>query len=328
MPHHFKIYEGFVDNLKKLDFEIKLIFTSDQDFRYENFSQKVANFLKKTLLGDKNYKANLQSRYDDQSLTKALLKIERKTDYALVIRPDYFSKETLNLLKNKSNQLVAYQWDGLDRYPKVKDVIGIFDRFFLFDADDFTKYRSIYPNVFPTTNFYFDFESEARENKVKKEKKEVFFIGSFIESRINDIIYIAKIFNDLDFQLNINLLYFEETTPEKYKNCGINFINKPLTYLEVLEEVKSADVVLDFADTVHNGLSFRIFETLKFSKKLITNNPLVRDYDFYSPNNILIWEESVNQHEIKEFLTKGYKKLNENIVQKYSFTSWINHIFK
>ncbi len=70
MAHHFKICEGFVDKLKKLHFEIKLVFTSVQDFRYENFSQKITNFLRKTFLGDKSYKAKLQSLYDDQFLTK------------------------------------------------------------------------------------------------------------------------------------------------------------------------------------------------------------------------------------------------------------------
>lgn len=326
MPNHFKIYKGFVANLEKIGFSIELVFTSDQDFRYENFSQKVYNFLKKTFLGDRDYKAKLQSSHDDRSLAKTLLKIETKVDYALVIRADYFSKETLCLLKNKTNQLVAYQWDGLDRYPKVKNLIEIFDRFFLFDADDFVKYKSIYPNVFQSHNFYFDFEFPTKVNNIEKSQKEVFFVGSFIENRIKDIIYIAKIFDDLDFQLNINLLYFEESTPEKYKHCGINFIDQPLSYLEVLEEVKNADVILDFADTVHNGLSFRIFETLRFSKKLITNNPLVRKYDFYSPNNILIWEQSLDQTEIKEFLKEDYKKLDETILQKYSFTNWIGHI--
>ena len=84
--------------------------------------------------------------------------------------------------------------------------------------------------------------------------------------------------------------------------------------------------MLDFLDNVHNGLSFRVFESLRFSKKLITNNQSIRDYDFYSPNNILIWEKSIDKHKILEFLEKNYEKLDRNIVEKYSFSSWINNV--
>lgn len=311
-----------------MGFDIVLLFTSDEEFRYKSFSQRITNFFRKTILRDKRYKENLKNKYDDECLTKALSNVQKKADHALVIRPDYFSKETIQLLKKKTNQLVAYQWDGIDRYPKVKDLIGVFDRFFLFDVDDYKKYKSIFSNVFPITNFYFDFDSADLKNFSEKEKKEVFFIGSFIESRMEDVFNLIRIFNKLEISTNINLLYFDEQSPLKYKRSEINFITKPLSYLEALEEVKKSNIVLDFVDTVHNGLSFRIFETLCFSKKLITNNPLVKNYDFYSPNNILVWEKSIDEEKLKEFLSKDYEILDKEIKNKYSFTSWINYIFK
>ena len=327
MPHHFKIYEGFKKNLENLDFEIKLLFTSNQEFQYDNVLQKITNSFRK-LFGDKEYKKALKSQYDDKSLIKALSTIQQKVDYTLVIRPDYFTNETLEILKSKTNQLTAYQWDGLDRYPKAKEQITIFDRFFLFDVDDYEKYKSNHAKVFPITNFYFDFDAKISEDKLKKEKKEVFFVGSFSENRIDDIAFLAKIFTELNLNSNINLLYFDKKTPSIYKQNGINFIDKPLTYLEVLEMVKKADIVLDFADSVHNGLSFRMFETLHYSKKLITTNQLVENYDFYNSNNILIWNKSVGKEEIKHFLSKDYTKLDNHIKTKYSFTHWIKTILK
>lgn len=326
MPHHFKIYEGFKKNLEHLGFEIKLLFTSDQDFYYDNTVQKITNFVRKTL-GDRDYKKRLKDEYNDKSLLKSLSKVEGKVDYALVIRPDYFSIETLQILKNKATQLIAYQWDGLERYPKAKNLIAVFDRFYLFDVDDYQKYHSVYSNVYPITNFYFDFDF-SQDNDFKKEKKEVFFIGSFIESRMDEIIELNRIFRDLELTTDINLLYFDEKTRLTYQQNGINFIEKPLTYLEALEKVKNADIILDFADSVHNGLSFRIFETLRYSKKLITTNPLVKNYDFYNPDNILIWNKSVGKEEIKHFLSKDYQELDNYLKTKYSFTNWIKTILK
>ncbi|WP_131474325.1 hypothetical protein [Epilithonimonas lactis] len=327
MPHHFKIYEGFKKNLENLDFDIKLLFTSDSEFQYDHAAQKITNFFRK-LVGDKNYKNTLKDQYNDKSLRKALSSINQKVEYALVIRPDYFSKETLEILKQKTNQLIAYQWDGLDRYPKAKELINIFDRFFLFDVDDYEKYKSQYANVFPITNFYFDFDSEIDPHKTGEDPKEIFFIGSFIEKRIDDIKYLTRIFTELKMKTNINLLYFDERTPLLHQQNGINFIEKPLTYLETLEMVKKADIVLDVADPVHNGLSFRIFETLHYSKKLITTNPLVKDYDFYSPDNILVWDKSVDKNNIKDFLSKDHIKIDDEIRKNYSFTNWIWTILK
>lgn len=322
MPHHFNIYEGFVANLEKLGFEIELLYTSNHEFRYKNISQKITNFFRKIFLSDKEYKQNLKDKFDDLALIKALSKANLKVDYTLVIRPDYFSAETLQFLKSKTNQLIAYQWDGLDRYPKAKALIPIFDCFFLFDVDDYKTYKLTHPNVFSTTNFYFDFEEVIPEIR----NKEVFFIGSFIENRMDEIIHLTKIFNDLKLNANINLLVFDKKTSSRYKETGINFIYKGLTYLEALEKVKKAEIVLDVADSVHNGLSFRVFESIGFRKKLITTNSLVLEYDFYHPNNIFVLNN--NFDDLQDFLQLPYVAIDKDIVKKYSFSNWISYIFK
>ncbi|WP_313099010.1 hypothetical protein [Epilithonimonas sp.] len=324
MPRDFNIYEAFVENLKTTEFEIELLFTSNHDFRYKNPKQRVTNFLRKTFLGDKNYKQNLKDRFNDDALLKELSKIQKKVDYTLVIRPDYFSTEILQKLKVKTNKLIAYQWDGLERYPKAKKLIPLFDRFFLFDVDDYERYKSNFQNIFPITNFYFDFD----KNLAKSINNEVFFIGSFIESRIDKIVHLTKNFVNLGLNPNINLLAFDDETPRKYSGLGLNFITTGMTYLEVLEKVRKAAIVLDFANSVHNGLSFRTFEAIYFSKKLITNNPLVMKYDFYHPNNILVLDQSMGEEDIKQFLSADYIQIDDTIKTKYSFTNWLKTVFK
>lgn len=325
IPHHFGIFEGFVSNLEKLGFDIELVYLSDTEFRYKNISERITNFFLKNIFRNKGYKKNLKEKYDDRCLTEALLKINKKVDFALVIRPDYFSPETLQILKNKATEMIAYQWDGLNRYPKVKGVISLFDRFYLFDYDDYTGYKSTYSNLYPTNNFYFDSEWNV-ENTIKRQEKEAFFIGSFIENRIDEIIYITTIFQELKIKTNINLLYFDEKRHLRYQRSGIHFSDKPLTYFEVLEMVKKSDVVLDFVDSVHNGLSLRTFEALRFSKKLITNNVLVKGYDFYSENNILVWENVLDREALKDFLDRDYQKIDYDILSEYSFTNWIHTV--
>ena len=75
----------------------------------------------------------------------------------------------------------------------------------------------------------------------------------------------------------------------------------------------------------HNGLSFRIFEAIKYEKKLITNNKTVKQYDFYHPNNIFVFEED-NFQGLENFLKVAYTPLSEEIKQKYSFTNWLRYV--
>ncbi|MCH5599705.1 hypothetical protein [Niabella ginsengisoli] len=61
----------------------------------------------------------------------------------------------------------------------------------------------------------------------------------------------------------------------------------------MLSILKSASYILDFENAEQNGLTFRVFESLYFEKKLITNSKLIYEYDFYHPNNIFVWDEKI-----------------------------------
>ncbi len=325
MPHHFEIYRAFLANLEASGYNVTFYFSTGRPFRYESVLQRMKNFVRKTIFSDKSYKQKLVSDFDDRRLQRVLQKDTSRADYALVIRPDLLSQKSLLMLKSRCIKFVGYQWDGIDRYPKVKSVIHVFDKFFVFDADDYQKYQFVYGNIFVTTNFYFDF---VKSEQISVGQKTVFFIGSFIESRIDDIIHLTNVFRNLGYILNVNLLYFDPETPRKYVNEGINFIKEPLTYLEVLENIKEAEIVLDFVDSVHNGLSFRLFEALYFSKKIVTNNRLVKANDFYSEQNILVWEKTVSAEEISQFLSSGYTKIDDDIIKRHSFSHWIKNMFE
>lgn len=327
IPRHFKIYEAFIKNLEHLGFSIELLYTSGRDFQYDNPLEKVSNFIRK-LIGDNQYKSKLKAEFDNKHLLRSLSQITVVADYALVIRPDYFSVKALQVLKNKTKQFIGYQWDGLDRYPKVKESIPLFDRFYVFDSSDYDHYHSIFQNIHTTQNFYFDFDKTDKNIRKVSTERKVYFIGSFIENRIDDIVNLTASFNEIGLSTDINVLYYDNKTPDIYPSSGINFIKSPLTYLEVLDKIRSTDIIVDFADSIHQGLSFRIFESIGFSKKIITTNAEVRNYDFYDPNNILIWDSSVKISELQNFLSEPYHEPDAGIKLKYSFTHWIQSVLQ
>ena len=70
------------------------------------------------------------------------------------------------------------------------------------------------------------------------------------------------------------------------------------------------------------GLTLRVMDALIMEKKLITDNSLLQQMEFYCPENIYILGGD-NKYDIKEFLEIPYKKLDETVKKKYSFEMWI-----
>ena len=91
--------------------------------------------------------------------------------------------------------------------------------------------------------------------------------------------------------------------------------------------MKKSDVLVDFLDPRHTGLSIRFFEGLYYKKKVITDNAAVKNYDFYHKDNIFVIENN-NYDEIKNFLKTPYDDLPTEIVEKYGFRNWIQEIIK
>lgn len=322
IPHHFSFYEAIMKNLEILDYEVVLLILTDKEFRYKNFFERLGNFLKKTFLNDKGYKSQLRVKRNSENLKIEIAKISEKIDYTLVIRPDYFTKNSLKLLKNKSKLFTAYQWDGFQRYPEIVNYIDLFDRFFVFDRSDYNLHKESFANLFPITNFYIDyFDDEGYE------VEEVYFLGSYLENRIEEIVSISNFFEKSGIKSNIQIVCSKEKDRNALLTSSIHPLTHSLKYSEMIKQVQKSKFLLEFNNLgIHDGLSFRVFEALGFKKKLITNNPEVLNYDFYHPNNIFVWDGR-NYHEIIAFLKKDYKELDSVIYKKYSFSNWIRYVF-
>ena len=65
----------------------------------------------------------------------------------------------------------------------------------------------------------------------------------------------------------------------------------------------------------------------KKALKLITTNKDIKNYDFYNPNNIFVWDE--NTKEIPDsFFELQYQELPKEIFEKYSLKTWIKTVFE
>lgn len=309
-----KLYECFLDNLKKLGFDVYLV--CNNHFRYKNFKDKLVNFYKKSFLKNKTYKRELARKYNSIENSEKLSSFPN-TDYSLIIRADLFDKKTIQTIVSKSKKNYSYQWDGLSRFAEVKNSIPLFNKFYVFDKDDLKI-----NNTFPSTNFYFDCYPDIFKNI--EPEFDAYFIGSY-DSRINTLITICELLDSHGLKLNIMLCCSPKKHLKKYKY--ITFIKNSLSYYENLKMVANSKMLIDIHhDNLHKGLSFRAFEALGYDKKLITSNEIIKQYDFYNQNNIyVINHDNLN---FNTFLDSNYQDVQIEVKAKYSFTNWINYILE
>jgi len=312
-------YRCFDDNLKKLGFKDILI-VRNLPFKYKNKKDKVLNFLHKTLLNNKDYKKNLIKKHDSNALqqNEVLTTITESFDYSLTIRADLFNESVLKKIISKSKKSYTYHWDGLQRYPDIFQRLNFFNKFYVFDKNDMIKHQKTYP----LTNFYFDCYPELFNNIAPE--YDVYYLGSY-DSRIDQLIPLCELLHAQGLKLNINIPCSKNHQQLLSRYEYINFPKGGLSYKENIENIANARIILDLRNDIHNGLSFRAFEALGYSKKLITTNELIKDYDFYNESNIHIYKE---EKSLLNFLNQPMVKINEEIRYKYSFTNWLSYILE
>jgi hypothetical protein len=315
VPDFVGFPEGFKLGLEALGFNAYIL----KNYEYSNLGIKnrLIHAYKKAFLRIKTFKKEKREELDYAKQLKDFKKITvDRFDFALFIRPDLFSTEVIDLAKKKSDKFVAYQWDGLDVYPKIYSRINLFERFFVFDFNDLIKDKSL----LPLTNFYFDNIKQTEVNI------DAYFVGYYKEDRIENLLLIARKFKDLELNASINICVNSSIQISQLKKEPVKILHKQLSFNENIENLARCKIAVDVANVVHCGLSMRPFEALGYRKKLITNNVLIKNYDFYCPENIFVIENS-SLDGLEQFIAAPYKDLPAEIVEKYSLKNWIKYVF-
>lgn len=313
-PSDFKINKRIKEHLEKLGFEVILY---DYEYRWNiPFKDVLIHNYKKIFEKDRTYKTRIrvvrnktwQKKYEDE-----ITKKNQHFDYSLFIRPDQYSIDFAKKISDLSDRSAAYQWDGMDRFPEVKEYINFFTYLYVFDEHDLAQY----PNAKFLTNFYF--EDDHEEHAIQ----DIFFIGSYLPERKELLNAIAKRFLDAGLKTSINIFSLDKKL--RKEDLYFTVTDKYYTFEENQENIRRSRFVLDISNSVHHGLSFRTFESLGYRKKLITNNVLVKKYDFYNPNNIFIFDNP-SMEGLEDFLKRPYEELPQEIIGKYSFANWIKYV--
>lgn len=326
MPKHNDIFAEIIKNLEYYQFDVTFVDSNPKyikNFRYKNVLDRIFHLVRKIFFRDYSYKHLLKEKLLVDN-TKMYLS-SKQYDYALIIRPDTYPLKLLQLIKTRvTKSMIGYQWDGLTRFPAVLETIDLFDSFYVFDSNDIQNNDFKKFHLSGITNFYFDVNKPA---PISHTGKIAYFVGSHIDERISAIDSCAFELNKNNIQLKFIIPTDDPWKISKYKQKNlITFGAKnKLSFHENISNINYSDILVDIVNPIHHGLSFRVFEAIYYQKKLITTNPFVQYYDFFHPNNIMIWEKQ-NYNFLSEFLAKPMVVIDSEIIQKYSFGNWIKNI--
>lgn len=98
-----------------------------------------------------------------------------------------------------------------------------------------------------------------------------------------------------------------------------------ITYAENIKNIKSSKCIVEIVQHQQYDITLRPLEAIAYGCKLITNNIHIKEYPFYTPNNIFVW--GIDDIGVLDaFLNSPYQVLDKEIVEKYEINYWLDRV--
>lgn len=219
----------------------------------------------------------------------------------------------LNRLKRKYNvRLVLYLLDSYTSYYSKQARIARqqidFDRVYTFHEPDAENYGM---SFFDT--YYSRLPIEKRELSV-----DAFFWGSDagrgpLVERIYDMLV------EEGLRADFGICYSDA---DRKKRQGICY-DSPIPYHEMLSRMSAAGCIVDIVGDYSGGISLRAYEAVAYGKRLLTNNPLVKNMRFYHPDYMQVFHRP---KDIDPGFVRSKEPVDYGYQGEYSPIHWLERL--
>ncbi len=251
-----------------------------------------------------------------------------KFDRVLVINGMAITHEITSLIRinnlNDNGIMTLYYWDCLaqvfDDVSRWED----FDRILTFDPADYKEHKSRM-EFLPL--FYCD---KYWNNSATYLQYDAMIVGTFSLTRLN-FVNSVKVNNP---ELNIDSYLYvpkwqirlHKTFRKHYKWVDYKDLKfKKLGFQQVKELYLASRSAIDIPMPGQNGLTIRTIESLAMHRKIITTNQSIKNYDFYSPNDIYVLSPNDYKLPSKDWFEKPFS-IDDKIIETYSITNWMEKL--
>ncbi|MGL5229597.1 MAG: hypothetical protein ACRC8F_02115 [Cetobacterium sp.] len=306
-------YSGYGEKIKKvmekIGYEVLYIPHDGFVYKYKNIFEKIkSNIIYKIFLR-KNFK-----KIKEKEILYKRVEDFGSFNGVVVIRPDFYDIEFIKFLKAKNAPMVLHFWDSISYKPEQKKYIEYFDYLYSFDKKEAKEYEMEF-----LPNFYMKDEIK----KSQTPKYDVFTVMSYDE-RFEELENLAKKLKERSISYK-----FIVVTKKDINSDYIEIRKNTISLEKMYEYYSKSKVVVEIGHNTlqkQGGLSFRAIDALGNRKKLITTYELIKEYDFYNPNNIMVLEK---EYTIDiEFFKKEYEDIKEDIYIKYRDEEWVKRLIE
>ena len=242
------------------------------------------------------------------------------------------SEKMIKTIKDCQSQarFVLYQWDSQTNFPYIKEVQKYFDKVYSFDKSDVLSTQGLkFLPLFYSRNY----EKIGNENKTDY-KYDFCFVGTAHPKKYKFIKMMSEQLKSVYpnqyiyfyFPSKIVFFYRKIHDIELRKSRMKEFHFDPLKGIDMERVYKNTRCVLDSAQAGQMGLTIRVVEALGAKKKMITTNEDVKNYDFYRPENIYIYNGTIDLNNV--FFSNPYVDIDPVTYKKYSLESWLKEIIE
>lgn len=216
---------------------------------------------------------------------------------------------------NPGCQVFLFFWNRVNRYNRAHLRFSDAGAVFSTDTEDCKRYGLRYNHIF--------YPRELYASDPPGEPDKLFFLG-VDKGRAPYIASLKAVLEESGLVCDIRVLSPSAASDYRERFRDI-LTDRRLSYGEYLNLLRNCGVLLDINQEGQSGLTMRVLESIYLSRKLITNNRHISDYDFYDPDNILVLpeDELPDAGQVRDFLQKPFRPYSDTILRSYSFEHWI-----
>jgi hypothetical protein len=221
-------------------------------------------------------------------------------------------------------RFVLYMWDSLENRGSIIDKFDLFDEWSSFDPRTVARFGMPLRPLF----FVPGFERPVAKNF----DHDISFIGTAHTDRYAVVSKVDAAFSAetrrfwyLYLQAPWVFRAYKVTNPV-YRNAKSGaFKFTPIAKSDVQDIFQRSRAVLDIEHPRQVGLTMRTLETVGASKKLVTTNASVRDYDFFDPHNVCVIDREKPVIP-PDFLRTPYRPIPDAVYARYRLDGWIDEL--
>jgi len=223
--------------------------------------------------------------------------------------------ETYIKKHNPSCKVYLFFWNIINE--KQKNHLLFTDKSSIYSTDKgcCRQYHFKYNHMFYTRDYFRPYSSAYRSR--------LFFLG-VDKGRASYLADLKPLLEKCGLDCDIRVITRSKDAAYRNSLSGI-LTDRSLSYPEYCAEIEHSGVLLDVCQPGQTALTMRVMEAIYFSKKLITSNQDIVNYDFYQADNIFLLPGSLSElstERLKAFLDRPFVPYGSAILDAYDFEHW------